>query len=111
MGDRIRITGGAEFAGYAKTHRPRDFQRLYAAFGELFPGAADFSAARTWACQRPMTPESTPRFGPGRFSNLWFNVGHGHMGWAMAAGSARISADFVAGRQPEIDLEGLRVRR
>lgn len=109
LGDRIRITGGAEFAGYARTHRPEDFARLYAAFGELFPEAADFSAARTWACQRPMTPESTPRLGHGRYSNLWFNVGHGHMGWAMAAGAARITADLIAGRQPDIDLEGLRV--
>ncbi|OGA15505.1 MAG: hypothetical protein A3I63_02115 [Betaproteobacteria bacterium RIFCSPLOWO2_02_FULL_66_14] len=110
LGDRIRITGGAEFAGYAKSHQPKDFARLYAAFGELFPEAADFSAARTWACQRPMTPESTPRFGTGRFINLCFNVGHGHMGWAMAAGSARITADLVSGRAPEIDLEGLRIR-
>jgi D-amino-acid dehydrogenase len=111
LGERIRITGGAEFAGYAKTHAPRDFERLYAAFEELYPGAADFRAARTWACQRPMTPESTPRFGTGRHANLWYNVGHGHMGWAMAAGGARITADLVAGRKPEIDLEGLRIRR
>lgn len=111
LGDRIRITGGAEFAGYEKTQAPRDFERLYAAFDELYPGAADFTAARTWACQRPMTPESTPRFGSGKHANLWFNVGHGHMGWAMAAGAARITADLVSGRTPEISLEGLRIRR
>lgn len=111
MGGRIRITGGAEFAGYAKTHAPQDFERLRAAFEELFPGAADFSALDTRACQRPMTPESTPRFGTGRYANLWFNVGHGHMGWAMAAGAARITADLVGGREPEISLEGLRIRR
>jgi D-amino-acid dehydrogenase len=58
-----------------------------------------------------MTPESTPRFGTGQRTNLWYNVGHGHMGWAMAAGGARITADLVAGRKPEIDLEGLRIRR
>jgi glycine/D-amino acid oxidase-like deaminating enzyme len=32
------------------------------------------------------------------------------MGWAMAAGSAKITADLVSGREPEIGLEGLRVR-
>jgi D-amino-acid dehydrogenase len=58
-----------------------------------------------------MTPESTPRFGTGVLANLYFNAGQGHMGWAMAAGSARIVADLVSGRRPEIDLEGLRVRR
>jgi D-amino-acid dehydrogenase len=111
LGDRIRITGGAEFAGYAKSHAPQDFERLYRAFDELYPGAAEFKSARTWACQRPMTPESTPRFGTGLHTNLWYNVGHGHMGWAMAAGAARITADLVGGRTPEISLEGLRIRR
>jgi D-amino-acid dehydrogenase len=109
MGDRIRVTGGAELAGYARTGRPEDFARLHHVFEEIFPGAADFSGAGAWACQRPMTPESTPRLGRGRYVNLWFNVGHGHMGWAMAAGAGKITADLVAGREPDISLEGLRV--
>jgi len=110
LGDRIRITGGADFAGYSKSHRPEDFEPLCRAFDELFPRAAGRSAMRTSACQRPMTPESTPRFGTGRYNNLWFNIGQGHMGWAMAAGSAQIVADLVSGREPEISLEGLRIR-
>jgi len=109
LGERIRVTGGAEFAGYARTSAPEDFTRLHRAFEELFPGAADFSDADAWVCQRPMTPESTPRLGQGRHANLWFNVGQGHMGWTMAAGSAKIIADLVCGREPEISLEGLQV--
>ncbi len=109
--ERIRLTGGAEFAGYAKSSRQEDFLRTQRAFEEVFPGAADFSSATTWVCQRPMTPESTPRFGTGRYANLWFNLGHGHMGWTMAAGSAKITADLLSGREPEISLEGLRVTR
>jgi D-amino-acid dehydrogenase len=111
MGGTVRITGGVEFAGYERTHSPDKFAPLYAAFDELFPGAADFTHARVRAGQRPMTPETTPRFGVGTYANLWFNVGYGHMGWALAAGGARITADLVAGRKPAIDLEGLRVRR
>ena len=111
LGERIRLTGGAEFAGYARTSVAENFARMHRAFEELYPGTADFSDASAWVCQRPMTPESTPRFGRGRHANLWFNVGHGHMGWAMAAGSAKITADLVSGRTPEIDLEGLLVRR
>ena len=110
LGDRIRITGGADFAGYAKTSTPEDFTRMHRAFEDIFPGAADFSDAGAWICQRPMTPETTPRLGRARFANLWFNVGQGHMGWAMASGSARIVADLIGGREPEISLEGLRVR-
>jgi D-amino-acid dehydrogenase len=63
------------------------------------------------ACQRPMTPETTPRFGTGRYQNLWFNIGLGHMGFAMAAGAGRVTAEMVCGRTPPIDLEGLRIRR
>jgi len=111
MGDRLRVTGGAEFAGYARSHAPQDIARLVDTIEELFPGVTDRARAHAWACLRPMTPESTPRFGTGRYVNLYFNAGQGHMGWAMAAGSARIVADLVSGRRPEIDLEGLRVRR
>ena len=114
MGDRLRVTGGAELGGYDRSHALRDFEPLHRAIEELFPGAADVSnhsQAHHWACMRPMTPESTPRFGTGRYSNLYFNAGHGHMGWAMAAGAARIVADMVSGRAPGIDLEGLRLRQ
>ena len=78
---------------------------------DLYPDALDYSRARVRACQRPMTPETTPRFGTGRYQNLWFNIGLGHMGFAMAAGAARITADLVSGRPAQIELDGLRIRR
>jgi len=46
-----------------------------------------------------------------RHRNLLFNVGHGHTGWTMACGTARIVADLLSGRPPELDLEGLAPRR
>ena len=54
-----------------------------------------------------MTPDNCPYLGTGRQSNLFFNTGHGHIGWTMSNGSARIVADLVAARAPAIDLEGL----
>jgi len=111
MGGDLRITGGAEFAGYGKEHEPRDFAPLYDTVKQLYPGSVDYARARVRACQRPMTPETTPRFGTGKYQNLWFNIGLGHMGFAMAAGAARITSDLVSGRASPIDLEGLRIRR
>lgn len=105
----LRVTGGAEFAGYARSSVEADFRRLYDAVNELFPGAADYARAEKRVCQRPMSFDSLPRFGSARFRNLWFNIGQGHMGWAMAPGSARITADLIAGRTPEIDIEGMRI--
>jgi D-amino-acid dehydrogenase len=110
-GGELRITGGADFAGYGMDHQPQDFSPLYDAVKQLFPGALDFGRARVRACLRPMTPETTPRFGTGGYQNLWFNIGLGHMGFTMAAGAARITADLVSGHSPPIDLEGLKIRR
>lgn len=111
MGDRLRLTGGAEFGGYGREQLPEDAARLVGLAQELFPGATDPGRAEARSCLRPMTPQSTPLFGTGRYRNLWFNVGLGHMGWTMASGAARITADLVAGRPTAIPLDGLLVRR
>jgi D-amino-acid dehydrogenase len=78
---------------------------------DLFGDAADWSRPSYWACLRPMTPTGLPIFGHGRHRNLWLNTGHGHMGWTMACGSARITADLIAGRTPGIDLAGMTLER
>ena len=54
-----------------------------------------------------MTPENTPILGKSRHANLYFNTGHGHMGWTMACGTAQIVADLMHGRQPAIDITGM----
>jgi D-amino-acid dehydrogenase len=58
-----------------------------------------------------MTPDGPPILGLGRHRNLYLNCGHGHMGWTMACGTARIVTDHMTGRMPELDLEGLTLRR
>ncbi len=110
LGDRVRATAVAEFAGYDTSHRPADFQSMLRALKDLFPSGADYGRPQHWACLRPMTPEGTPILGRGRYANLHYNTGHGHMGWTMACGTARICADLIAGRAPEVPLEGLTLR-
>ncbi len=107
MGDRLRITSTAEFSGYGRDHRPEDFRAMLAAAKELFPEAADYGAGEYWAGLRPMTPGTTPILGRARFRNLFLNTGHGHIGWTMSCGSAKVTADLVAGRPADISLEGL----
>ena len=111
FGNRLRVTATAEFAGFDKSHRPEDFRHMLSAVRDLFPNGADFAKPQYWAGLRPMTPEGTPIFGRGgRFSNMVFNVGHGHMGWTMSAGSARITADIVKRTKPGFDPEGMLVQ-
>lgn len=109
MGDRIRMTATAQFAGYDTTYTPADFRTAMEVAENLFPGAGDFSRASYWAGLRPMTPEGTPRIGPTKYRNLYLNAGQGHMGWTMAHGSARVVADMIAGRKPAIDTSGFAV--
>jgi D-amino-acid dehydrogenase len=110
LGDRVRATAVAEFAGYDTSHTPADFRSMLTALQDLFPGGADYARPQYWACLRPMTPEGTPVLGRGRFRNLHYNTGHGHMGWTMACGTARIAADLISGRTPDLPLEGLTLR-
>ena len=110
MGDRVRLTAVAEFAGYDTSHRPSDFATMLKAAKELLPNAGDYDRPSYWACLRPMTPEGTPILGKGRHDNLYYNTGHGHMGWTMASGTARITADLIAGRRPDLPMEGLTLR-
>jgi D-amino-acid dehydrogenase len=110
FGDRLRMSSTAEFAGYGRDWAERDFGNIMRAARELFPDAADYGAGHFRACLRPMTPDGPPILGFGAQRNLLYNTGHGHMGWTMACGSAKIAADLIARRTPELPLAGMEVR-
>lgn len=107
MGERLRLTSTAEFSGYDSSYRPRDFRAMLRLGRELFPGVADYDQPDYWAGLRPMTPEGTPFLGTARYRNLYLNTGHGHIGWTMSCGSAKVTANLIAGREPGINLEGM----
>ena len=44
-------------------------------------------------------------------ATLYLASGRGTLGWPMAAGSDRVLADLISGRQPEISLDGLTMAR
>ena len=110
MGNRLRVTATAEFAGHDKSHRPSDYTHMLGAVRDLLPEAAEYDKPDYWAGLRPMTPDNCPYIGRGRQDNLYYNTGHGHIGWTMSNGSARIVADLIAGRAPAIDMTGLEIR-
>jgi D-amino-acid dehydrogenase len=111
LGDRLRLTSTAEFAGYDWGWTPRDFNNILRFARDLFPDAADYAQGQYRACLRPLTPDGPPILGLARHRNLFLNAGHGHMGWTMACGTARIVADLMTSRMPELDLDGLTLRR
>lgn len=105
---RLRVTATAEIAGFDTSHKPSDFRVMSDRVKQLFPQGLDWANASHWAGLRPMTPTAIPIVDRSPVANLWINTGHGHMGWTMSNGSARILADLIAQRRPAIDTEGLR---
>jgi D-amino-acid dehydrogenase len=104
LGDRIRIAGTAELAGYDTSLDGRTSQRRCAAlvqrYEELFPGVADTAEPNFWAGLRPSTPSNIPLIGRSRRPNLWINAGHGTLGWTHGAGSGRALAELMSGERP-----------
>ena len=58
-----------------------------------------------------MTPDGMPIVGVTTVKNLLPATGHGTLGWTMAAGTDRVIADRVSGREPEIDVGALAMAR
>jgi D-amino-acid dehydrogenase len=111
LGDRIRVGGTAELAGYSTRLRAPRRATLAHSVGDLFPHGGDLARASFWTGLRPMTPDGTPVVGPSRFSNMFLNTGHGTLGWTMACGSGRVLADLVSGKTPDIDARELSLAR
>jgi D-amino-acid dehydrogenase len=107
LGGRIRAAGMAELGGYGLSADPAQRDMLLRVVREFIPHGMDEQRVTFWAGLRPMTPDGPPILGPTRWRGLFLNSGHGSNGWTQACGTSRIVASLVAGRAPEIDLEGL----
>ena len=111
LGDRIRVGGTAELAGYSLELFEERRNTLNHVVTDLFPQGGDTSKATFWTGLRPMTPDGTPVLGGTPYPNLHLSTGHGTLGWTMAAGTGRVMADLLSKRTPEISMEGLTLAR
>ena len=112
LGQRVRVAGSAEIGGRPDAINQRAVQTLYKVLDDWYPGAARLSrGVQVWKGARPMLPDGPPVLGASGVPGVWLNLGHGSSGWALSCGSARVLADQVAGREPEIDTEGCGVAR
>ncbi len=104
LGDRLRLAGTVEFAGYDLSLNPRRGAMLLDGLRHVFPDYPRNAKVEHWAGLRPLTPSGRPILGPSPWRNLFLNIGHGPLGWTLACGSGKAVADLAVGRQPSIDL-------
>lgn len=108
LGDTIRIAGTAEFTGFDRSLDPARIENLQGLLHEVLPTQAPQLLAnepRAWAGLRPMSADGVPCIGSCGIDGLYVNAGHGHLGWTMADGSARLLVDIIDGRRPAGDID------
>ncbi len=95
LGQRLRVAGTAEFNGYNKDIRADRIRPLVRWVEQLFPDVAtdDWTP---WAGLRPMMPDMMPVVRQGRQASVFYNTGHGHLGWTLAAATAEKTAELIA---------------
>ncbi|GMG92969.1 D-amino acid dehydrogenase [Cupriavidus metallidurans] len=92
--DRFRIAGTAEFNGVDRDIRADRIRPLIDWVHACFPGVSTRSVV-PWAGLRPMMPNMMPRVGRGHAANVFYNTGHGHLGWTLSAVTAEMVGDVV----------------
>jgi len=94
--DRLRIAGTAEFNGENRDIRADRIAPLTAWCEKHFP-QVNTEQVVPWAGLRPMMPNMMPRVGAGRKAGVFYNTGHGHLGWTLSAATAELIAAQVTG--------------
>jgi D-amino-acid dehydrogenase len=92
--ERFRVAGTAEFNGFNRDIRHDRIKPLVDWTREQFPKVATDRVV-AWSGLRPMMPGMLPRVGPGRQPGVFYNTGHGHLGWTLSAATAQLVADAV----------------
>lgn len=96
LGDsRLRVAGTAEFNGYNRDIRADRIRPLVDWVAECFPGVSTQSVV-PWAGLRPMMPNMMPKVGRGSAPCVFYNTGHGHLGWTLCAITADMIGDVVS---------------
>jgi D-amino-acid dehydrogenase len=94
--DRFRVAGTAEFNGFNRDIRADRIEPLIRWTRHHFP---QVSTARVipWAGLRPMLPNMLPKVGRGKRPGVFYNTGHGHLGWTLSAATAEGVAQAISG--------------
>ena len=96
--DRLRVAGTAEFNGYNRDIRSDRIQPLIDWLHRNFDLSTEF--AIPWAGLRPMMPNMMPIVNRGKRERVFYNTGHGHLGWTLSAATAAMISQQIAQSHP-----------
>lgn len=92
---RFRVAGTAELNGYNTDIVQARIRPLKNWVKELFPEVS-LEDVRSWAGLRPMTPNMMPIVERSKtHAGVWYNTGHGHLGWTLGAYTARELTNLI----------------
>ena len=94
LGNRLRVAGTAELAGYNKDIRSNRIKPLLNWINDLFP-EVNTKNYLPWTGLRPMSSDMVPIIRESKRKNVFYNSGHGHLGWTMGTYSGKLAADLV----------------
>jgi len=96
--DRLRIAGTAEFNGYNRDIRADRIQPLIDWTHRNFDISTEYVIP--WTGLRPMMPNMMPVVRQGKHKRVFYNTGHGHLGWTLSAATAAMISQQVAQTYP-----------
>jgi D-amino-acid dehydrogenase len=92
--DRFRVAGTAEINGFNRDIRSDRIAPLVDWTRRYFPEVST-SKVIPWAGLRPMLPSMLPKVGRGKRHGVFYNTGHGHLGWTLSAATAQALAGCI----------------
>jgi glycine/D-amino acid oxidase-like deaminating enzyme len=108
----ILLGSSRRLVGFDDRLRPGVLSAIARRALRLFPCLADVPVMRAYGGFRPYVADHLPIIGADpRLAGLWHATGHEGAGIGLSVGTARLLADLVTGRTPEIDAEPFRADR
>ena len=108
IGNIFRAAGVIEFCKFNEDKNIKLLKFLEQKIKASFSNFGDIAKTQEWQGFRPFRPNSIPLICKvEKYGNLFLNTGHGHLGWTMSCGSAKVLSDIISEKNPK-DFEFLK---
>lgn len=95
LGNRLRVAGTVELDGYNKDIRENRVKPLLKWVNNVFPKISTENHL-PWTGLRPMTPNMMPIVQASKRKNIYYNSGHGILGWTLGTATAKSLSDLIS---------------